>query len=182
MPVSIVVAAVLQLLLAVVFVVMLIAFGSIGPRAQRAADDAAERQGIAPEALAQHGVRIHAGRGAHIAGYAIAAALTVLATLVLTGTPAGRWLSWFLEPLVLIGVGYITTMQVFAVRLTESALAKVDDPRLDGLDIRVVLQEATRTMPSWFRPAIIARWILATAGSAVVIALLSTASAGAYFA
>lgn len=182
MPVSIVVAAVLQLLLATVFVVMLTAFGSVGPRAQRAADEEAKRQGIAPEALAQHGVRLDEGRGAYIAGYAIAAALTVLAALVLTGAQAGRWLSWILEPLVLIGVGYITTMQVFAVRLTESALAKVDDPRLDGLDIRMVLQEASRAMPSWFRPAILARCILATAGSAVVIALLSTASAGAYFA
>ncbi|WP_433522619.1 hypothetical protein ACQPZ2_36810 [Nocardia pseudovaccinii] len=119
--------------------------------------------------------------GLFIAGYAIAAVLTVLAALDLAGIGTGRVLSWVVEPLVLLGVGWVTTMQVFAMRMTVSAFAKLDDPRVRGLDIRTVLQAAVDALPSWCRPAIVARWLLATVGSLAVIVLLTLPSADRYF-
>ncbi|WP_433598145.1 hypothetical protein ACQPXH_20465 [Nocardia sp. CA-135953] len=181
MSVAVVIASLLQVGLAGMFVVMLGAYRTAGPRAQRAADAAAARQGVAPEVLAEHGVRLDEGREAFIAGYAIAAVLIVLAVLVLTGIEIGRVLSWVVEPLVLFGVGFVTTMQVFAMRMTVSAFAKLDDPRVRGLDIGTVLQAAVDALPSWYRPAIVARWLLATAGSLAVIVLLALPSADRYF-
>ena len=179
MSVTSVFAGLLQLLLAGLFAVMLIAFRSVGPRAQRALDEAAVRQGIAPEVLVEHGVRLDEGRGAYIAGYAIAAVLASLAALNLAGSGIGRVLSWILEPAVLLGVGYVTTMQVFAIPATVAAFAKIDDPRMRGLDVRAVLHAAAEALPAWYRPAIVLRWLLATVGSVAVIVLLALPSATA---
>ncbi|QIS09772.1 hypothetical protein [Nocardia arthritidis] len=76
----------------------------------------------------------------------------------------------------------MTTMQVFASRITARMLAKADDPRLRGLDVRIVLRDAVAALPAWYRYAIVVRWILATAGSIAVIVLLSSRSADTYFA
>ncbi|MBU3064516.1 hypothetical protein KO481_23655 [Nocardia sp. NEAU-G5] len=181
MPVYVVLAGVLQLLLAAMFVVMLLAYRTAGPRAQRAVDAAAARQEVAPEVLAEHGVRLTEGRSAFFVGYAIAAALVVLGVLTLSGNELGRLLSWVAEPLVLVGVGYVTTIQVFAVPLTVSAFAELGDPRVQGLDIRAALQAAAEALPSWYRPAIVARWLLATAGSVAVIVLLALPASDRYF-
>ncbi|MGF6884369.1 hypothetical protein ABIA39_005604 [Nocardia sp. GAS34] len=117
---------VLQLLLAAMFVVMLLAYRTAGPRAQRAVDAAAARQKVAPEVLAEHGVRLTEGRSAFFVGYAIAAALVVLGVLTLSGNELGR-------------------------------------------------------LPSWYRPATVARWLLATAGSVAVIVLLALPASDRYF-
>uniref|UniRef100_UPI002454AEA6 hypothetical protein n=1 Tax=Nocardia brasiliensis TaxID=37326 RepID=UPI002454AEA6 len=166
MSIAVAVACVLQLGLAGLFVVMLSSYRSAGPRAQRAMDAEVARRGVAPEVLAEHGVRLNEGRGAFIAGYAIAAVLVGLAVLNLSGAGIGRVLSWVAEPLVLLGVGFITTMQVFAMRMTVSAFAKLEDPRVRGLDIGAVLQAGFDTLPSWYRPAIVARWEVAPARGA----------------
>ena len=181
MSVAVAMGCLLQLGLAGSFVVMLGSYRSAGPRAQRAMDAEVVRRGVAPEVLAEHGVRLEEGRGAFIAGYAIAAVLIVLSVLNLSGLGIGRVLSWVAEPLVLLGVGFVTTMQVFAMRMTVSAFAKLDDPRVRGLEIGAVLQAGVDTLPLWYRPAIVARWLPATAGSLAVIVLLALPSAGRYF-
>ncbi|WP_433520638.1 hypothetical protein ACQPZ2_24780 [Nocardia pseudovaccinii] len=94
MPVAVAMACLLQLGLAGLFVVMLGSYRSAGPRAQRAMDAEVVRRGVAPEVLAEYGVRLDEGRGALVAGYAIAAVLVVLAVLNLSGTGIGRVLSW----------------------------------------------------------------------------------------
>ncbi|AFT99513.1 hypothetical protein [Nocardia brasiliensis] len=181
MPFCVVLAIVLQLLLAGMFVVMLGAYRSAGPRAQRAAEEATARQGVAPQILAEHGIRLEEGRGGFVVGYLIAAVLTALAILNLTGNELGRLLSWVVQPLVFLGVGYVTTIQVFAVPMTVSVFARLDDPRVQGLDIRAVLHAAVDVLPSWYRPATVLRWLLATAGSVAVIILLALPAAGSYF-
>ncbi|MFF0493540.1 hypothetical protein ACFYTQ_31355 [Nocardia sp. NPDC004068] len=181
MPVAVLMASLLQLALAGLFVVMLAAFRSAGPRAQRAMEAEVARRGVPPEALAEHGIRMDEGPGAFVAGGSIAAVLVVLAVLDLSGAGIGRVSSWVVEPLVLLGVGFVTGMQVFATRITVSAFAELDDPRLRALDIGAVLRAGVDALPSWYRPAIVARWLLATAGSAAVILLLALPSAGRYF-
>ncbi|WP_280432015.1 hypothetical protein [Nocardia brasiliensis] len=181
MPIPVALAGLLQLLLAAMFVAMLVVYRTAGSRAQRAAEAETARQGVQPEVLGEHGVRLEEDRWGFVVGYAIAAVLTVLAVLNLAGSEIGRVATWIVQPLVLIGVGYVTTIQVFAVPLTTSAFAKLDDPRARNLDIRAVLLAAVATLPSWYRPATVLRWLLATVGSVGVIAALTLPSVGSYF-
>ncbi|MEV6139063.1 hypothetical protein AB0L63_23960 [Nocardia sp. NPDC051990] len=181
MPIPVALAGLLQLLLAGMFVVMLVAYRPAGPRAQRAVDAEAARQGVDPQVLGEHGVRLEEGRWGFVVGYAIAAVLTVLAALNLTGSEIGRVSTWVVQPLVFLGVGYVTTIQVFAIPKTVSAFAKLDDPRARGLDIRAVLRAAAAALPSWYRPATVLRWLLATAGSLFVIGALTLPAAAGYF-
>ncbi|WP_433759538.1 hypothetical protein [Nocardia sp. CA-135398] len=181
MPYTVVLAAGLQLLLAAVFVVMLLAYRRAGPKAQRAADAQARQQGVDPEVLAEHGIRFEEGAWALWLSFGIAAVLAVLGGLNSAGLGIGRLLSWILEPVVLIGVGYVTTVQVFAVPFTVAALAKSADPRVRDFDVRAVLYAGVEALPRWYRPVTVFRWVLATVGSIVVIVALATPSAGAYF-
>ncbi|WP_280235918.1 hypothetical protein [Nocardia cyriacigeorgica] len=181
MPIPVAVAGLLQLLLAGMFVVMLVAYRTAGPRAQRAVDAEAVRQGVDPEVLGEHWVRLEEGRWGFAVGYAIAAVLTVLAALNLSGSEIGRVSTWVVQPLVFLGVGYVTTIQVFAIPMTASAFARLDDPRVRGLDIRVALRAAADALPSWYRPATVLRWLLATAGSLIVIGVLTLPAAADYF-
>ncbi|WP_069164366.1 hypothetical protein [Nocardia altamirensis] len=181
MPVSVALAATLQLLLAATFVVMLVAFHFVGPRMQQAADAEARRQGVPPAVLAEHGIVFAEGAWAFVVGYAIAAIVTALACLNLAGNAAGQLLSWIIEPLVMLGVGYVTTMQVFAARYTVRVLAKSADQRARDIDAHKVIRVASATLPSWYRPVTVVRWILATLGSVLVMVLLAMPSATAYF-
>ncbi|MFC9898011.1 hypothetical protein ACFVMC_30345 [Nocardia sp. NPDC127579] len=181
MPIPVAIAGLLQSVLAGLFVVMLVAYRTAGPRAQRAAIAETTRQGVPPEVLDEHGVRLDEGRAGFVVGYAIAAVFTTLAVLNLAGSEIGRISTWIVQPLALIGVGYVTTIQVFAIPMTAAAFAGLDDPRAQRLDIRAVLRAAADTLPSWYRPATVARWLLATVGSVVVIAALALPAASNYF-
>ncbi|NEW45641.1 hypothetical protein [Nocardia cyriacigeorgica] len=181
MPIPVALAGLLQLALAGMFVVMLAAYRTAGPRAQRAAEAETARQDADPEVLGEHGVRLEEGRWGFVAGYAIAAVLTVLAALNLAGSEIGRISTWVVQPLVLLGVGYVTTIQVFAIPMIASAFAKLDDPRARSLDVRAVLRAAVAALPSWYRPATVLRWLLATVGSLVVIVALTLPAAGSYY-
>ncbi|RMI27604.1 hypothetical protein EBN03_33455 [Nocardia stercoris] len=174
-------AGLLQLLLAGMFVIMLVAYRTAGPRAQRAVNAEAVRQGADPRVLGEHGIRLEEGRWGFAVGYAIAAVLVVLAALNLSGSEIGRVSTFAVQPLVLLGVGYVTTIQVFAVPVTVSAFAKLDDPRVQGLDIRSVLRAAADALPAWYRPATVLRWLLATVGSLAVIGALTMPAAAGYF-
>ncbi|MEV6280045.1 hypothetical protein [Nocardia sp. NPDC051832] len=181
MPIPVALAALLQLLLAGLFVLMLAAYRTAGPRAQRAAEAEVAQQGAEPGVLAEHGIELTEGRWGFVAGYAIAAVLTALAALNLTGSEIGRVSTWIVQPLILLGVGYVTTIQVFAIPITAAAFAKLDDPRTRSLDIRAVLRAAVTALPSWYRPATVLRWLIATVGSLAVIGLLTLPAAGSYF-
>jgi hypothetical protein len=180
-PISVVIAATLQLLLAATFVVMLVAYSFYGPHAQRAAEAEVVRQGFRPEVLAEHGVKFKETAGEAAVGYGIAATLATLAWLNLAGSGTGQILSWIVEPIVLIGVGYITAIQVMAGRFTEAAFKKSTDLRVRDLDAKAVFSVASDALPSWFRPVTIFRFGLTTLGSLGVIVLLVTPAANVYF-
>ncbi|MFJ2191860.1 hypothetical protein ACIOJE_28645 [Kitasatospora sp. NPDC087861] len=153
----------------------------LNPQAQRAAEAEVVRQGYPAAVLAQHGIRFKEKTWEFLLALAIAATLTTLAALNLTANGTGRLLSWIVEPVVLIAVGSVTASQVFATRFTEAAFRKSTDPTVRNIDARAVLAAAKAGFPSWVRPVVLVRFPLATLGSLLVILLLMTPTAGAYF-
>jgi hypothetical protein len=79
------------------------------------------------------------------------------------------------QPLLLIGGGFVTAGQVFAVRFVEAGFRKSGEPELQRIEVRSVVDAAVRAFPLWFRPLVVTRFVLVTAGSALVILLLATA-------
>lgn len=63
--------------------------------------------------------------------------------------------------------------EVFTTRYLEAAARKSDDPELRGLDVQAVVDAAVGAFPTWFRPVITARFVLATLGSLAVVILLA---------
>lgn len=164
-----VLAAVVELLFAGTFVVMPVVVYRYGAAAQRAADADAVRQGPPAGSLAKHGIRKEESKAELMLPLAIALVLAVLASLNLAG--AGRTLTWVLQPLMLLAGGFVTAGQVFVVRYLEIDLRKSGDPGLRGVDVRSFVSAAQAGFPGWVRPVIVARFVLATAGSALIICL-----------
>ncbi|MFI9204113.1 hypothetical protein [Streptomyces sp. NPDC053048] len=181
MPLSVATAIALQLLLAATFLVIPVTVWFTGGAAQRAAEAETARQGYPAEVLARHGIRFKERAWEFSLALSIAAILLTLAGLNLTASTTGRTLSWIVEPIVLLVVGFITAGQVFAARYTEAALKKSDDPAVRTIDARAVIAAASAQFPSWLRPLVLLRFPLATLGSALVIVLLATPAAGSYF-
>ncbi|SDJ46131.1 hypothetical protein [Nonomuraea jiangxiensis] len=181
MPLPVALAAALQLLLAATFLVLPLLAQIFGGAAQRAAEAEMARQGLPGGVLAQHGINFREKPWELALALAIAAALTALGWLNLTGEGLGRTLSWIAEPVVLVAVGSVTASQVFARRYTEAAFRRSADPRVRDIDVRALLGAAVGAFPSWLRPAVVLRFWLATLGSVLVIVLLLTPAAGAHF-
>ncbi|PZG14006.1 hypothetical protein [Nonomuraea aridisoli] len=162
-----------QLLLATTFLVLPITVWFTGAAAQRAAEAEVARQGHAPAVLDRHGIRF--AERAWECGLALAngAVLAALGVLNLTGNETGRALTWIVQPLVLVGAGLVTTGQVFATRYTQAALARSADPAARALDARRVIAAASTGFPAWLRSLVVVRFVLTTAGSLLVIALLA---------
>jgi hypothetical protein len=110
----------------------------------------------------------------------IAVCLATLASLNLAGNEVGRITSWVLQPIMLIVGGLVTAGQVFAVRYVTSAFMASDDPTVRGIDVKAFVDAAPDAFPAWLRYLVAARFVLATAGSLLIIVLLATPSANAY--
>jgi hypothetical protein len=165
-----VIAGVLQLLLAAGFVVMPVVALRYGSRAQRAAEADVVRQGQPGGLLLEHGVRIEERRSDLPLPFAIAAILAVLGTLNLAGVDLGRILTFVLQPLMLVAGGFVTAGQVFVTRFVEAGLRSGG---VRDVDVRSFIGAAQAVFPGWVRPVIVTRFLLATAGSAVIILLLA---------
>jgi hypothetical protein len=179
MPVTI--AVTLQLLLAATFLVIPITVWITGGVAQRAAEAEVIRQGHPAAVLAQHGIRFQEKAWEIALAFGIATVMAALAWLNITAHASARILSWIIEPIVLVVVGLITAGQVFAARYTQAAFGRSGDPAVRGIDARTVVAAASGAFPSWLRPLVLARFLLATLGSLLVIVLLAAPQAGAYF-
>jgi len=162
---SAVVIAVLQYATAVTFVIIGLAAYQRGGAAQRAAEAEVVRQGFTREVLARHRVRIEESLAELMLPLGVAAVLTVLGTLNLID--AGRTATWVLQPVLLLAGGYITVSQVF-VRQTVAAAFRDSE---DAVDTRAVLDAAFAAFPRWLRSVVVARFLLVTFGSAVVLVL-----------
>jgi hypothetical protein len=179
--VTVVLASILQYLLAVSFIIMpIIAYG-YGADAQRAAEAEVAKQGFPAGVLTQHGVNIKERGIDTLLPFAIALGLATLASLNLAGSGVGRILSWILQPIVLVAGGMVTAGQVFATRYVESAFRKSGDPTLYGINVKAFMDAAMAVFPAGFRSLVITRFTLTTAGSLLIIILLTIPPANAYF-
>lgn len=174
-------AAVLQLVQAVAFLVQSFLAYRYGANAQRAAEAEVARQGLPAELLARNGVRFTESRAELLLPVAIAVCLAVLATLNLAGVEAGRIATWILQPVFLLAAGFVTANQVFAVRFLSSAFGKSGDAALNRVDVRRFVDAAIGAFPAWFRALVVARFVLVTVGSLLVLLLLTVPAASSYF-
>ncbi|WP_283135832.1 hypothetical protein [Rhizohabitans arisaemae] len=181
MPTSVLIASTLWFLLAATFLIIPVIAYRYGDAAQRAAEAELARQRFPAEILAKHGVKFRESALETLFPFGIAVCVTVLASLNLAGNEVGRIGSWILGPILLIGGGFITAGQVFAARAVESAFGKSGDPTLRDVDVRAMVGAAAAEFPAVLRPLIIARFLLTTLGSLLVVVLLVTPAASAYF-
>ncbi|WP_067542978.1 hypothetical protein [Nocardia crassostreae] len=180
MPATLVLAAILQGLLATLMFVIPITVWFTGAKAQLAAESEVIRQGHTPDVLARHGIRFKEEPWEFAFAIAVGSTLIALVALNLTGT--ARLISLIGTALILLVVGFITTSQVFAVQYTRAAFARSSDPAARTIDVPPVLAAAKQGFPSWLRLLIPARFLLATLGSLTVLIVLLTPAATAYFA
>jgi hypothetical protein len=172
-----VVASMLQFLLAATFLIVPVVAYRHGASAQRAAEAEVTRQGAPAGILARHKVRFEESAAETVLPFAIALCLATLASLNLAGSEAGRILSWIVQPILLVAGGVVTAGQVFPVRYIESAFRKSGDATLQRIDVRAFVDAARSAFPAWLRYVIAARFVLVTVGSLLVIVLLAVASA-----
>ena len=178
MPLAVLVAALLQFLLAVTFVVIPVVGARHGPAAQRAAENDVSRQGSPVTVLAERGIDFGASRGSIVAATAIAACFATLAALNLAGSDAGRILTWVLQPILFIAGVTIMPGEVFTTRYIEASFRKTG---VRDINVRAFVDAASAAYPPWLRPVIVSRFTLATLGSLLVVILLALPSANAYF-
>ncbi|WP_344887679.1 hypothetical protein [Nonomuraea antimicrobica] len=181
MPVSVVVASMLQFMLAATFLALALAVHTHGARAQRAAEAVVTGKGLAVDVLARHRIKFAESVAELMFPVSIAVVLAVLGVLGLAGAGAGRILSWIVAGILMTAGGLVTGSQVFAVRVVVAAFRKSSDPAVRALDGRAVAEAAERAFPGWLRPVIVIRFVLTTLGSLAVIVLLATPGASAYF-
>lgn len=175
---SVVLVALLQFLLAVTFVVIPFVGARYGPAAQQAAENDVTRQGFPVTVLAERGVDFGASRGSVVVASAIAVCLAVLATFNLAGNDIGRLLTWILQPVLFIAGLIIMPGEVFTTRYVEAAFRKAG---IRDIDVRAFVDAASAAYPSWTRPVIVTRFVLATLGSLLVVLLLALPSANTHF-
>lgn len=180
-PIAVIIAAILQYLLAASFVAVPIYAYRYGTQAQRAAEADVTRQGYPASLLAKHKIKMTERAVDTLFPFAIALVFAVMASLNLAGDDIGRLMSWILQPVALVAIGLVCAAQVFTVPFIESAFRRSGDPELKGIDVKAFIGAARKAFPAGARAIIIARFVVATAGSALVIVLLSLPQADAYF-
>lgn|GEM_PF-1985247 len=175
-PLDIFVAAIQQLLLAATFFIIPIVAQRYGDQAQQVAEKAVTDQALGTEKdfLLRHGIKFSESGLEMLLPFGIATVLTIISILNLSQAEIGRILTWIVEPLLLVVVGYITGAQVFTAWYLKRAFEKLEDERLRQVNIEAFLQAAARAFPVWLRPLQVFRFGLATVGSIVVMLLLAT--------
>jgi hypothetical protein len=162
---------IVQLLLAATFLIVPVVACRHGTAAQRAAEAQVASQGFAADILSRHRIRFAESRAEMLVPLAIAVGLMALAALNVTDI--GRIPSLVVHPVLFLGGGVITAGQVFVVRFTESALRKSGGAAVRGLDVQAVIEAANSAFPWWLRYVIVTRFVLVTAGSALVVLVLT---------
>ncbi|MEU8150366.1 hypothetical protein [Nonomuraea sp. NPDC048901] len=180
-PRSVVFAATLQSLTALPFLVGSAVVLFYGAGAQAAAEAEVARQGLPPAVLAGHGISFGSNLADIPLALGIAVVLVTLALLNLRGNRVGRMLSWILQPVLFVAGSVIVPSQVFTAQVLESSFKKSGDPVLERIDVRAMVDAAAHVMPSGLLYVNIGKLALTTLGSLLVVILLATPSARAYF-
>ncbi|MGN9837271.1 hypothetical protein ACTMTI_04000 [Nonomuraea sp. H19] len=179
-PRSVVLAAAVQLLTAVPFVLGTYVVLAYGAAAQAVAEAEVARQGLPPSVLAEHGISFGNNTAELPFAIAIVLILGALALLNLNGKRLGRILSWVLQPVLFLAGAVIVPGQVFVAPLLESVFMNSGDPALARIDVPALVGAATQVMPGWLLYANVGKLTLTTLGSVLVVVLLALPSARAH--
>jgi hypothetical protein len=152
-----------------------------GSDAQEAAEAEVVAQGLSHDLLVRGRVNFGEGAREALIPLAIAGVLAGLAGSNLAGIGAGRVLSWVVQPLLMLLGGIVTGGQVFATRQVRSAFAESGDAELARVDVAKVMAAAVSVFPRWFRPLLVGRFLLVTAGSAAVVVLLAVPASSSHY-
>src|SRR5688572_28500191 len=101
-PTGVVIAAALQLLLDVAFLISATVALLYGPAAQAAGEAELVRQGFPPDVLTREGVRFDETASGVVPAYVIAVGLAALGFLNLAGNRIGRVLTFVCQPVILV--------------------------------------------------------------------------------
>ncbi|GGP07940.1 hypothetical protein LDL08_21240 [Nonomuraea glycinis] len=165
-----VLAAVLQVLIALAFVSIPLVRHRYGSDAKRNAEAELTRQGVPVTVLAENKLSFDAGGHETAAPVTVAVVMTILAALNLLGEPWGQVLTWIFQPIVLLGNALILYSQLTAVRSVESAFARKGDPTLQRIDVTALLKAAESGFPRWVLPTLQnIRHTVVFAGSALAL-------------
>jgi hypothetical protein len=152
-----------------------------GDDARKAAEAEVAAQGLPRDLLVRGRLNFRETAMEGLLPLAIAGVLAVLAALNLAGIGVGRVLSWVLQPIVLLLGGVVTGGQVFATRQLQMAFTGSGDEDLARLDVVKVVAAAVGEFPRWFRPMVVGRFVLVTAGSVVIIVLLAVSASSSHY-
>jgi hypothetical protein len=180
-PHSVVLAATLQLLAVVPFLIGSAVVLVYGAGAQAAAEAEVVRQGLPAAILADHGISFGSNTAEIPLPITIALILTTLALLNLAGNRVGRILSWIFQPILFVAGCVIIPSQVFTAQFLESAFKNSGDPMLARIDVQALVDAAMHVLPGWLLYVNVAKLALTTLGSLLVVVLLAVPSANAYF-
>ncbi|MFI7446968.1 hypothetical protein ACIBQX_05655 [Nonomuraea sp. NPDC049714] len=166
----IVLAAVMQVLIALAFVSIPLVRHRYGTGAKQNAEAELTRQGVPVTVLEENKLSFDASGHETAAPVTVAVIMVILATLNLLGEPWGQTLTWIFQPLVLLGNALILYSQLTAVRSVESAFARKGDPMLQRIDVTALLKAAESGFPRWVLPTLQnIRHTVVFAGSALAL-------------
>jgi hypothetical protein len=146
------IAAIVQLLIAAGFLSMPAIRARYGAASQAAAQAELERQG-APGSLLDD--INFGGKGIETAiPAAVAAVMIALAGLNFADTQLGLVLTWIVQPLILLGNAAILYSQLTAAKSLRVWLDRKNDPALQQVDVRALLDAAGSVYPRWVIPTL----------------------------
>jgi len=160
------------ILLALAFIIIPIVGQKYGERAQKAAEKSVADQGFDSGILLKSSVKMTESKLEMLLPFAFAVAYVIVAVISITGSHLNHMLLWIVEGFTLIVVGAVTAQQVFVASFLERAFKKAKDERLHEINVKQFITAAQAEFPSWLHGLQVMRFVLATAGSLVVLAQL----------
>lgn len=178
---AVVVAAAVQALTAVPFVAGAAVVAADGARAQRAAEAEVVRQGLPPGVLARNGISFGAAPWDIPIAAGIALVLLALAAANLAGRPWARVASYVAHPILFVAGLLIVPGQVFTTGFLRDSFARSADPQLHHVDAAALVAATQHVFPAWLLPMDVAKLVLTTLGSVLVVLALCTRGSRQFF-
>lgn len=176
-PAVVLVAALLELLLAATFLISVGSAVLFGAAAQRAAEAELARQRFPATLLTEENLRFDEGPAGIVPALIIAAVLIMLAILNLGGSRVGRLISWIFQSLLIVAGLILVSGQVFLEAGLEQALVRSG---VTGVDVSALVSAARAEFPWWYPAEAWLKLIFVTLGQVVTLILLALPSARAY--
>ncbi len=170
-----VLAATMQLLVAVAFLSIPLVRHRFGPAAKAAAVAELRRQGVRPEVLEENRIRFDAGGHETAAPVAVAATMIAVAAANFADAGPAQPLTWIFSSVVLLMNAAIVVSNLTAVKSVEAAFRRKGDPELATVAVAPFLQAAENAFPAWVRIQTYLRNTIVFGGSALAVLAVSVA-------